>query len=269
VGLAGILLKSAYDLTLTDDQKAQLDRADAQLYPDGAPSPWTAVRAFQADLVDGIRHNKVDMTSLKADEAALDKAVAAGEAAEADALNTLHGALDAATRQALVDAVKAKRAAAADRVAKLPLPPPDAGVVDWSKRRLDRLTSELGLDDTQQKQAAPLVARDAAASSPAAIQARRDAMQKRLDALLAAFPKDSFDAKKADLSGPAGKSPHERLDEAAVFAAGLLPILRLGQIARFAEQTERAGMRPERIIEDVDKGPPPTGPYDQPPPYAR
>jgi len=270
VGLAGILLKSAYDLTLTDDQKAQLDKADAQLYPDGAPSPWTAVRAFQADLVDGIRHNKVDMTRIKADETNLDKAVAAGEAAEADALNTLHGALDVATRQALVDAVKAKQAAAdKSRTARLPLPPPDAGIVDWSQRRLDRLTSELGLDDTQKKQAAPVVAKDAAASSPAAIQARRDAMQKRVDALLAAFPKDAFDAKKVDLSGPAGKSPHDRLDQAAVFAAGLLPILRIGQIARFAEQTERAGTRPERIIEDVDKGPPPAGPYDQPPSYVR
>ncbi len=257
VGLAGILLKSAYDLTLTDDQKAQLDKVDAQLYPDGAPSPWTAVRAFQADLVDGIRRNKVDMTKIRSDEADLDRAVAAGLVTEADALDTLHGALDAATRQALVDAVKAKAAAGQDRGARtagLPRPAPEA--VDWSKRRLDRLASDLGLDDTQQKQAAPLVARDAAASSPAAIQARRDAMQKRVDALLAAFPKDSFDAKKFDLSGPGGKSPHDRLDEAAVFAAGLLPILRIGQIGRFAEQTERAGMRPERIIEDVDRGPP-------------
>jgi hypothetical protein len=263
VGLAGILLKSAYDLTLTDDQKAQLDQADARLYPDGARSPWTAVRAFQADLVDGIRHDKIDMTKIRADEADLDRAVAAGLAAEADALDTLHGALDAATRQALVDAVKAKGAAGQERGGRdagLPLPAADAGVVDWSKHRLDRLSSELGLDDTQQKQAAPLVARGAATSSPAAIQARREAMQKRVDALLAAFPKDSFDAKKVDLSGPAGRSPHDRLDEAAVFAAGLLPILRIGQIARFAEQTERAGMRPERIIEDVGRALPPAGP---------
>jgi hypothetical protein len=192
VGLAGILLKSAYDLTLTDAQRAALDKADAQLYPDGAPSPWTEVKAFQADLVDGIRHTKIDMAKLKADEADLDKAVAAGQAAEAEALNTLHGALDAATRQSLVDAVKAKRGAFdhGGRDLKLPLLPPDGGAPDWTKRRLDHLTRELGLDDTQQKQAAAVLAKDAGISSPAAIQARRDAMQKRVDALLADFPKD-------------------------------------------------------------------------------
>ncbi len=258
VGLAGILLKAAYDLPLTDDQKAQLEKADAPLYPEGAPSPWTAVRAFQADLVEGIRHDKIDMTKIRADEADLDRAVAAGQAAEANALNSLHAALDAATRQALVDAVKAKGAAGPVglRDAGLPLPPPDAGVVDWGKRRLDRLAGDLGLDDAQQKQAAPMVARDTAASSPAAIQARREALQKRIDALLVAFPKDAFDARKLDLSGPAGQPPHERLDQAAALAAALLPILRIGQIGRLAEQTERAGARPERLLEDIGRGPP-------------
>jgi hypothetical protein len=39
----------------------------------------------------------------------------------------------------------------------------------------------------------------------------------------------------------------------------------MSQIVRFAEQTERAGSRPERFIEDVDKVPPTAGPYDQQP----
>jgi hypothetical protein len=131
-----------------------------------------------------------------------------------------------------------------------------------TQRRLERLTNALGLDDTQQRRVAALLAPDAAASSPAAERARHDAEQRRLDALLAAFPNDAFDARGLDLSGPAGRAPHERLDRAAVFATGLVPILGLGQLLRFAEQTERAGRPPERILDDVDRGPAPVAPGD-------
>ena len=271
VSLAGILFRAAYELPLTDEQKALLDRTDAALYAGGAPSPWGTARAFEADLVAGILHSKIDMAKLKVDEASVDRAVAAGLAAEAEALNTLHGGLDAATRQALVDAVRAKRAAAdaGGRDAKPAPHPGDAGASDWTRRRLDRLATELDLDADQQRQVLPLLARDARIASPAAIQARHDAMQRRVDALLAEFPKESFDAKAADLSGPSGRSPHEKLDQAATFAAALLPILKLGQIVRFAEQTERAGSRPERIIEDVDRAPRAVGAGDLPGPTPR
>jgi hypothetical protein len=259
VSLAGVLLTAAYELPLTDDQKTQLDAADAPLYPDGAPSPWTAVRRFQADLVAGIRLTRIDLVKLKADEAMVDKAVADGEAAEAVALNTLHGLLDAATRKALVDLVKGKLPA---KDAKAPASPPEPATGDFTERRLELLTSALDLDDTQRKLVATLLAPDASASSPAAARARRDAEQRRLDALLAAFPRDAFDARNLDLSGPAGRAPHERFDRAAVFARGLVPILRLGQLARFAEQTERAGRPPERILDDVGRSPAAVAPAD-------
>jgi hypothetical protein len=243
VSLAGLLLTSAYDLPLTDDQKAALDGADAPLYAPGGPSPWSAVRKFEIDLADGIRHSKVDTAKLKADEAVVDKAVAAGQEAEASALNTLHGLLDAATRQTLVDTVKAKRP---------PDPKPQTSDA-WMSRRIDGLTSQLGLDDGQQDEVTALLARTPQPSSPAAVQARTSAMKRRVDALIADFPKDWFDARREDLSGPAGKSPHAALDEAATFAAGLIPTLKLGQLARFAVQTERAGSRPEHILEDVGR----------------
>ena len=261
VGLAGILLKSAYDLTLTDAQRAALDKADGQLYPDTAPTPWMAVKTFQSDLVAGIRAGKIDPAAVKADEVAFDKAVAAGQAAEADALNTLHGALDAPTRQSLADRIKAKRAAHDHE----PLPGAgavDGGAADWVRRRLERMTRQLALDDAQQKQVAALLAKDTA-MMPAATQARRDATQKRVDTLLADFPKDTFDAKKAELTAPPGKTPHDRLDQAATFAMGLLPILKPDQVTKFADQTERMGNRPERYFEDIDHGPPPAGPVDE------
>ncbi len=256
VSLAAILLKSAYDLPLNGEQRGALDAAEAQLYPAGAASPWTAVRTFQADLVAGIRAGKIDTAKLKADEADIDSAVAAGQAAEADALDTLHGVLDESARQSLADGVKARRARLEGPAARPPGSAPDGGVVDPTKRRFELLTAELGLDAGQQKRVAALLARQAAATGPAVEQARRDAMHRRVDALLAAFPQESFDAHKLDLSGPSGKAPHERLDEAAAFAQGLMPILNKGQILMFADQTEHGGGRPEHLLEDVQPGPP-------------
>ncbi len=261
VGLAGVLLRAAYDLTLTDAQKALLDKAEDQLYPDGALSPWAAAKAFQGDLVAGIRAGKIDPAVMKADEAVFDKAVAAGQAAEASALDTLHGALDAPTRQSLVDRVKARRGGH-DPMAS-PSGGADAGAALWAARRLERLTKQLGLDEAQQKQVAALLAKDTGMSA-SSLQSRRDAMQKRVDALLATFPKDTFDAKKADLAVPPGKTPHDRLEAAATFATALVPLLRPDQVSKFAEQTERMGSRPERYFEDIEHGPPSPGGGDEP-----
>jgi hypothetical protein len=256
VSLAGILLRAAYDVPLNGEQRGALDQGEAQLYPTGAATPWTSVKTFQADLVAGIRAGKIDMTKLKADEAEIDAAVAAAQAAEADELDTLHGVLDEATRQSIADVAKARRARFEGPKPPPPGGAPDAGVVDLAKRHLEKVTAELSLDDGQQKRVAVLLARQGLAAAPTVEQARRDAMRKRVDALLAAFPQDSFDAHKLDLSGPSGKAPHERLDEAATFAAGMISILNLGQRLLFADQTEHAGGHPERFLEDVDPGPP-------------
>ena len=90
------------------------------------------------------------------------------------------------------------------------------------KRKLDRLTLELGLDDTQKKAVAALIAKDTT-MTPAAIQARKDA-QKRIDTLLMEFTKDTFDAKKLDVT-MGGKTPHDGVERTANFTAGLLTIL--------------------------------------------
>ncbi len=257
VSLAAVLLKAAFELPLNGEQRTALQQAEANLYPAGAPSPWTAVRTFQADLVAGIRVNKLDTAKLKADGADIDKAVAAGQAAEAAELDALHELLDQGTRQSLVDRVKARRGRFERPDAPKPQPGgPDGGTVDPTRRRLEALTATLGLDDVQQRQVAALLVRQAAATSPAVEQAHREAMRKRIDALLAAFPQEAFQAEKLDLSGPSGRSPHERLDEAATFAAGMLPILKVGQLFLFADQTEKGGGRPERFVEDVEPGPP-------------
>ncbi len=248
IGLAGILLRAAYEFKLTDDQKAALDKAEDGLYADPASSPWAAHKAFQADLVAGIRASKLDQTKLTADYAAFDKAVQAGQGREADALNALHAALDATQRQQIVDQVKARRAAREAR--ERPILGPDGGAPDYAKRKLDRLTLELTLDDTEKKAVAALLARDTTLTA-AAVQARKDASQKRVDAMLTAFAADPFDAKKVDLT-TGGKSPHEGLEHTATFDAGLIGILHPDQREKLAVRTERQANRPMRNFEDVD-----------------
>jgi Spy/CpxP family protein refolding chaperone len=270
VGLAGVLLRGAYeDNSLTSDQKATLDKLEDGLYADQASTPWAAHKAFQVDLVAFIRASKVDAAKLTADYAAMDKAVLAGQGREADALNGVHAALDAGQRQALVDQVKAKRAAREAR--EHPMLAPDGGAPDWTKRRLDRLTMELGLDDTEKKAVAALMAKDTT-MTPAAVQARKDAAQKRVDALLTAFATDTFDAKKVDL-GMGSKTPHDGIERMATFTTGLIGILHPDQREKLAVRTERMGNRPGRNFEDVDTSigiggdeePMPMGPRMMPP----
>jgi Spy/CpxP family protein refolding chaperone len=267
VGLAGVLLRGAYDdSSLTDAQKATLDKLEDGLYADQASSPWAAHKTFQTDLVAFIRAAKVDNTKLQADFAAIDKAVQAGQGREADALNGLHEALDAAQRQALVDQVKAKRAAREARE-KPPATAGDGGAPDWAKRRLSRLTAELALDDGQQKAVAALMAKDTT-MTPASIQTRKEAAQKRVDALLTEFAKDTFDAKKLD-TGMGTKTPHEPQERIATFTAGLIGILHPDQREKYAVRTERMGNRPGRNMDDVegeirfgaDEEPMPLGPH--------
>jgi hypothetical protein len=152
--------------------------------------------------------------------------------------------------------VKARRAA---REKSRPMGP-DGGAVDWSKNRLTRLTSELALEDSQQKVVAALIAKDPS-MQPAAIQARRDASQKRIDTLLAEFEKDTFDPKKLDLS-QGGKTPHESAERQATFVAGLLNVLHPDQREKLAVRTERMANRPGRNFEDSELGSPQGGPDD-------
>jgi Spy/CpxP family protein refolding chaperone len=243
-GVAGTLLRGAYDLTLTDEQRVSLDKLEDTPGDAGvteAASPFAARHTFQQDLVAGIRATKLDTTKLQGDYAALDKAVATALVHEAEALDGLHGILDATQRQALVDQVKTRRA-------QHPPPPmtmPDGGAIDWHKRRLDRYSAELALDDAQKKQVAALIARDPVTT--ATMQAKRDAAQKRVDTLLVEFVKDPFDAKKLDLSSGGGKTPHENEEMQATFIGNLLPILHPDQREKLAVRTERSGNRPNRM----------------------
>jgi Spy/CpxP family protein refolding chaperone len=108
-GIAGSLFRAAHDLDLKEGQKASLDALEVNLKADD-DGVRTAMKAFRADLISGVRTGKLDTAKLTADSAMIDKAIADHQAREAETLDSLHASLDSTKRTALVD-----RFAQADR----------------------------------------------------------------------------------------------------------------------------------------------------------
>jgi hypothetical protein len=237
-GPVGAIFRAARDLDLTDAQKATLDALEPQLEPAGEP-PGDEFRTLQTDIVAGIRAGKLDNTKLQPDFAAIDKTMAARQAKEAEVLTGLYNALEPAQRKALVDAVRAKQAVhEAQFEAHMTV---DAGApAEWAKRRLDRLTAQLGLDAAEQPKVAAILAKDDS-MSPNAMRTQREDGKKRMDAVLTAFEKDKLDAKSLDLGQIPGKTAHEGLEKDTKFLGQLLPVLTQDQREKLAMQRDRSG----------------------------
>ena len=234
-GMTGMLIRAARDLPdLKDPQKATVDKIEDGLKKDDPMAAMAEFKGVHDDMVAGVKAGKIDTAKMTAHYAAIDKAAQARQDKEAEALNGLYAALDAGQRKALTAAVRAK-AAAHDADDK---GHPDAGApADWTKRRLERMTKDLALDDAQQKSVGALLAKQ---PSPAAMDAMRADGKKRLDAVLAAFEKDGFDAKKLDLSmAPAGKKPHDMIDQQVQFTTALLGILKPDQRDKLAATMDK------------------------------
>jgi Spy/CpxP family protein refolding chaperone len=97
-------------------------------------------------------------------------------------------------------------------------------------RRLDTLTADLDLDEGQQTKVADIGEDDAHST----VRAERDARQKQLQALLAAFTEDSFDAKPIMVSKESTAAYH-RAHREVVLVSRLLPILRPPQREKLAQ----------------------------------
>ncbi|MGO8993828.1 MAG: hypothetical protein ACLQVI_10905 [Polyangiaceae bacterium] len=224
-GVDSILFRAARDLPLSDDLKAKVEALEGQLH-DRDTNPRDAMKTFSRDLAAQVRTGKLDVAQLQPDEAGFDTAMKDMLDKQAKALAGLHDALDAGQRKALADAVHAK-AAAREAEAKAR----DAGATDWVARRLERMTSDLGLDDGQQKQVAALLAKQPSAT------AMRDDMKMQVEVVLTAFQGDTFDASKA--LQVMLKGPHEALDRQIAFTGKLLPLLHPDQREKLAASTTR------------------------------
>jgi Spy/CpxP family protein refolding chaperone len=234
-GVDSVLFRAAHDLDLSDDQDAKLASLQADLH-DRDTAPRDAMRSFASNLAAQVAGGKIDASKFQPDEAALDDAMKSMLDKQAVALNGLHETLDATQRKALADAVRAK-AAALKAHAKMT----EVDASDWVARRLDHLTTDLGLDATQQQQVAALLAKQPAPT------AERDEVKKQVAAVVTAFAVDPFDAAKVLKANT--KTPHEAMDRQITFTKQLLAILQPDQRAKLA-----AGMtRPMR------RGPGPGG----------
>lgn len=229
-----MLFRAARELTdLKDSQKATLDKVEDPLKKDDPMAAMPEFMGIHDDMIAGVKAGKIDMAKMTAHYAAIDKLTQGRRDKENEALNGLYAALDATQRKTLAAAVRAKQAAlAADAKPAMP----DAGAADWTKRRLDRMTKDLGLDDAQQRSAGALLAKQ---PGPAAMDAMRTDSKKRLEALLVAFEKDGFDAKMLDLSMMAGKKPHDMIDQQVGFTNALLAILKADQRDKLAATMEK------------------------------
>jgi Spy/CpxP family protein refolding chaperone len=239
-GVAASLFRGARDLSdLTETQKDSLDGIETTLKSDD-DGIRTAMRAFRKDLAMGVRAGQLDSAKLGADDGAIDKAFADHQSKEADALTSLYALLTPAQRTTLVANVRAKQAEHEARMKEwMQGGGTDAGTQDWTKKRLDKLTSDLSLDAGQQKQVAAILAKPTDVPNGAAMQTRWADRQKKADALLTAFAADAFDPKKLDLAPMPGKTAHEPMDHMVSFYTQLLPVLHPDQRDKLATTVNR------------------------------
>jgi Spy/CpxP family protein refolding chaperone len=241
-GPGAMLFQAARSLELKDDQKAKIDAAEKSAHEGTGEASRDAMRnaakELHADLIAGIKAGKIDNAKLEPRYAAIQKVAAAAHDKEAEALNALHGALDATQRKALVADVRAKQAAREERRQQHKNKDADGGAGGGGrgrggKRSLDRLTRGLDLDAEQQKKVDALTAKDDGKSG----RPDPEEMKKKVDALLTAFEKDTFDAKKVDAFD--AKKARGPMDQETKTLAQLLPILKPEQREKLAAKMEK------------------------------
>lgn len=200
----------------------------------------TARDAFRSDLAAEIRAGALDKAKLAADEAEIAKAIASDRDARLAALDGLHDVLDSAQRKTVAGDVRENATRTTPHHG--PWDASDAGPPYGPSRRLERLTRQLGLDPSQQKDVAALLSKSDHPSPPDREDVR-EAAKRRLDMLLTSFEQDSFDAGAA-LEPPAdagrgGLQVHERLEHEVGLLGQLLPILTAEQRDRLAVLVEK------------------------------
>ena len=170
---------------------------------------------------------------MQADEAAIESALQRHIAKESETLGGLHDAIDPAQRRATVASVRAKEPAMPEEQARMGY---GGGPQDVAKRKLDLMTSDLGLDEAQQQQVAKWVSEQSGSMRPMYEERR-----KRRDALFDAFESSTFNA-NALAPSSLGAEVRMHLDEHVAFLSKLVPILRTEQREKLASMIEGRGL---------------------------
>lgn len=234
-GPVATLLTAAKALELPDDLKAKIDAIGEAMHPaDEGTATRDAMKNLNATLAEGIKAGKLDKAKIAEHEKALKAAHEARAERQHKALGDLHALLDAEKRKQLVENVKKTQAEREARLANRKPPPPEdpKRTEERNKRRVDQMTAELGLDEAQQKKVLALLAKEKPAGPP--MGRGPEEQKKRMDAVIAAFEKDTFDGKKLDLAG----DPPERIESTIAHVTGMLAILKPEQREKFAARYE-------------------------------
>lgn len=252
-GAVGMLVHSAKSLELKDEQKAKLEAAEKSLKGDDASSR-NEMKSFHTNLAASVKAGKIDQAKIDADLAALEKALKDKSDKEAAALNDVYAALEPGQRTLVARTVRERTEARekheTERRAKLAERDKEReqkadGGADGgggrgdrnelsAQRRVEHLVRDLDLDAEQQKKVQALAKDDPKAPTPDT--ARADA-KKRGEALLAAFEKDGFDAKK--LEAPDTKRARQGAEQQVKLVSALLPILKPEQKEKLAARMEK------------------------------
>ena len=239
-GVLGMLLWGTRDLDLKEPQKAEIAKLQEQMRPDEEPGR-AQFKEYHAALVAQVKEGKIEPAKLAPLKANMEKELQARKDKDAEQLNALHAALEPEQRKKLAENVRAKQA---ERQAAIKARMGDAGMpseADWKKRRVERLTEQLGLDAAQQKSVEALFSKGQH-PAPAAMETMREEVAKRNDALLTAFESDTFDAKKLELWPVPSKKLGEQTDKHIATLSQLVAILKPEQREKLATIMERPMM---------------------------
>ncbi len=197
-GQAGLLLMATRSVELKDDQKAKIE-AIAEPFKGGDPLKDDA-KALHTELVAEVKAGKIENAKLEPLLAALEKAAKEQHDKENNALDALYAALEPAQRAKMVAQVRSRNEAR--EAAMKAQGGPDGGarpLVDgMAAKWIERLTKPLDLDAAQQAKVTALVPKP----DPKKADEEHLERKKQTDALLAAFEKEGFDAKKLPALDP-------------------------------------------------------------------
>jgi Spy/CpxP family protein refolding chaperone len=233
-GATASLFAAARTLDLKPEQKTKLDELQKKL--DGADAtPRDEMKDVHEAVIAGVKAGKIDSVKLDPLLADVEKAAKDRQDKEAEVMNGIYATLEPAQRTAAVKEIREKQAARDERMSRRG--GRDGGGYDparWQKARLARMTKELDLDAEQQKKVEAALPK----TGKGAPETRAEA-KKRLDAVLAAFEKDGFDAKK--IAAPDPKHARAPLDDEAKVLAAILPALKPEQREKLASSMTRGG----------------------------
>jgi Spy/CpxP family protein refolding chaperone len=192
-GPAGSLLGNLRAVDLSEQQKSAVSAIEAELR--GGRDPWRVQGELAQALAAEVRTGKIDKKKLEPQLKIAREAATEEQTRQAKALNTLHAALDEAQRKTLVATARARQERAARRssFSANTQDSPKGPNARRARRELERLTIDLSLEPAQQAKVEKLLAQ-----SPGFAGGPRDALATSA-ALLDAFEKPAFDAKKLEL----------------------------------------------------------------------